>query len=320
MVPTLLGSEAQESDFRRVVRWIPCTISMVKMSFSVVGMVVACLGMIISPLLAQKPDQEGVPERVPQSGPGGGSRSLMQNLPVLAALDTDGNGEISAAEITAASAALKTLDKNNDGKLSADELRPRFGNRPPTRDHGSPVPARPDRPSAPSDRNPLAVGKIGGLSPLEIVQMFGLRGIDGVSDRVMSGYRRIFGFTDVNKDGRHSRKEYVDGGRHLTPEARAGIFQASDTDRDGFVSEKEYVENRVITDQAKELFVSIDSDGDGRLTGGEIVGSRKVENAKLALVIFSALDTNGDEMLHLPEFLYTWGRWARSRKETKDRR
>ena len=125
---------------------------------------------------------------------------------------------------------------------------------------------------------------------------------------------------DVNKDGRHSRKEYVDGGRHLTPEARAGIFQASDTDRDGFVSEKEYVENRVITDQAKELFVSIDSDGDGRLTGGEIVGSRKVENAKLALVIFSALDTNGDEMLHLPEFLYTWGRWARARKETKDRR
>ena len=293
---------------------------MVKISFSVVGMVVACLGMIISPLLAQKPDQEGAPERVPQSGPGGGSRSLMQNLPVLAALDTDGNGEISAAEITAASAALKTLDKNKDGKLSADELRPRFGNRPPTRDRGSPVPARPDRPSAPSDRNPLAVGKIGGLSPLEIVQMFGVRGIDGVSDRAMSGYRRVFGFTDVNKDGRHSRKEYVDGGRHLTPEARAGIFQASDTDRDGFVSEKEYVENRVITDQAKELFVSIDSDGDGRLTGGEIVGSRKVENAKLALVIFSALDTNGDEMLHLPEFLYTWGRWARARKETKDRR
>ena len=80
------------------------------------------------------------------------------------------------------------------------------------------------------------------------------------------------------------------------------------------------MENRVITDQAKELFVSIDSDGDGRLTGGEIVGSGKVEDAKLALVIFSALDTNDDEMLHLPEFLYTWGRWARARKETKDRR
>lgn len=293
---------------------------MVKISFSAVGMVAACLGIITSPLLAQKPDQAEAPGRPPQSGRGGGPRSLMQNLPVLAALDTDGNGEISAAEITAASAALKTLDKNNDGKLSADELRPRFGNRPPTRDRGSPVPARPDRPSAPSDRNPLATGKIGGLSPLEIVQMFGVRGIDGVSDRAMSGYRRVFGFTDVNKDGRHSRKEYVDGGRHLTPEARAGIFQASDTDLNGFVSEKEYVENRVITDQAKELFDSIDSDGDGRLTGGEIVGSGKVNDAKLALAIFLELDANGDEVLHLPEFLYTWGRWARTGKETMDRR
>ena len=293
---------------------------MVKISFSAVGMVAACLGIITSPLLAQKADQADAPGRPPQSGPDGGPRSLMQNLPVLAALDRDGNGEISAAEIAAASAALKTLDKNSDGKLSADELRPRFGNRPPTRERGSPIPSHPGRTSAPSGRKPQAPGKVAGVSPLKIVQMFGVRGIDGVSDRAMSGYRRVFGFTDVNKDGRHSRKEYVDGGRHLTPEARAGIFLASDTDRDGFVSEKEYVENRVITDQAKELFDSIDSDGDGRLTGGEIVGSGKVNDAKLALAIFLELDANGDEVLHLPEFLHTWGRWARTGKETKDRR
>ena len=55
------------------------------------------------------------------------------------------------------------------------------------------------------------------------------------------------------------------------------------------------------------------------IIGNEVL-SGKVEDAKLALVIFSALDTNDDEMLHLPEFLYTWGRWARARKETKDRR
>ena len=64
----------------------------------------------------------------------------------------------------------------------------------------------------------------------------------------------------------------------------------------------------------------IDSDGDGRLTGGEIVGSGKVNDAKLALAIFLELDANGDEVLHLPEFLHTWGRWARTGKETKDRR
>ncbi len=50
----------------------------------------------------------------------------MQFLPVLAALDADKNGEISAEEIDNAAAALKKLDKNGDGKLTEDELRPNF--------------------------------------------------------------------------------------------------------------------------------------------------------------------------------------------------
>ena len=45
----------------------------------------------------------------------------------MAALDADGNGEISAEEIKGAVAALKKLDKNKDGKLTEDELRPSFG-------------------------------------------------------------------------------------------------------------------------------------------------------------------------------------------------
>ena len=47
----------------------------------------------------------------------------------MAALDTDGNGEISESEIKGAVAALKKLDKNKDGKLTEDELRPSFGGR-----------------------------------------------------------------------------------------------------------------------------------------------------------------------------------------------
>jgi Ca2+-binding EF-hand superfamily protein len=47
--------------------------------------------------------------------------------PLIKALDSDGDGEISASEITNAPTTLKTLDKNNDGKLEADELRPHFG-------------------------------------------------------------------------------------------------------------------------------------------------------------------------------------------------
>jgi len=44
--------------------------------------------------------------------------------PLMVALDTNKDGELDAAEIANASAALLTLDTNGDGKLSADELRP----------------------------------------------------------------------------------------------------------------------------------------------------------------------------------------------------
>ena len=49
---------------------------------------------------------------------------MMARLPIMAALDADGNGEISASEIEGAVAALKKLDKNSDGKLTMEELMP----------------------------------------------------------------------------------------------------------------------------------------------------------------------------------------------------
>jgi len=60
-----------------------------------------------------------------QGGPGG----FMRMFPVMSALDSDGNGEISSEEIKGAVAALKKLDKNKDGKLTEDELRPNSGGR-----------------------------------------------------------------------------------------------------------------------------------------------------------------------------------------------
>jgi Ca2+-binding EF-hand superfamily protein len=47
--------------------------------------------------------------------------------PVVGALDTDGDGEVSASELEQSTASLKKLDKNSDGKLTEDELRPQFG-------------------------------------------------------------------------------------------------------------------------------------------------------------------------------------------------
>jgi Ca2+-binding EF-hand superfamily protein len=49
---------------------------------------------------------------------------LMKLMPVLKALDADGDGKLSAKEIENATAALKTLDKNKDGKLEGEEIQP----------------------------------------------------------------------------------------------------------------------------------------------------------------------------------------------------
>lgn len=43
--------------------------------------------------------------------------------PLIAVIDTDGNGVLSPAEIQAAPNRLKTLDKNGDGKLEVTEFR-----------------------------------------------------------------------------------------------------------------------------------------------------------------------------------------------------
>ncbi|WP_442510944.1 EF-hand domain-containing protein [Novipirellula sp. SH528] len=60
-----------------------------------------------------------------ERGERGGDR--MRMIPVIAALDADSDGIISAKEIAGAVAALKTLDKNKDGQLTEDEMRPEFG-------------------------------------------------------------------------------------------------------------------------------------------------------------------------------------------------
>jgi hypothetical protein len=57
-------------------------------------------------------------------------------LPIITALDANGDGVIDATEIANASAALKTLDKNGDGKLTREEYMP-------------PRPARRDGPGGP---------------------------------------------------------------------------------------------------------------------------------------------------------------------------
>ena len=49
---------------------------------------------------------------------------FLASLPVMIALDTDKDGSLSSAEIENASAAIKSLDKDESGTLTGDELLP----------------------------------------------------------------------------------------------------------------------------------------------------------------------------------------------------
>jgi hypothetical protein len=87
-------------------------------------------------LTAYAQDAGGPPQGGPggPGGQGGGPGGPGSHRPVpaiIAALDANHDGVIDADEIANASAALKTLDKNGDGKLTRDEYMGKPPGRPP---------------------------------------------------------------------------------------------------------------------------------------------------------------------------------------------
>jgi hypothetical protein len=66
----------------------------------------------------------GASTAIAQPPGGGGPGGPRGRSPIMEALDADRDGVISAEEIKNATAALVSLDKNKDGKLSEDEFRP----------------------------------------------------------------------------------------------------------------------------------------------------------------------------------------------------
>lgn len=120
----------------------------------------------------------------PRRGPGGpGGHGGPRGNPVVRVLDTDKNGELSAAEISSAAASLATLDKNADGAVTADELRPARPADAPT--PPADAPARSGRRGRPADPVMLALdaNQDGALSAGEIANApASLKALDGNAD------------------------------------------------------------------------------------------------------------------------------------------
>ena len=62
-----------------------------------------------------------------RGGGPGGEMNLIRMDPILAAVDTDGDGIISAEEIRNSADAIRKLDKDGDGKLTRAEVMPSTG-------------------------------------------------------------------------------------------------------------------------------------------------------------------------------------------------
>ena len=168
-----------------------------------------------------------------------------------------------------------------------------------------------DAPRAAGRKCPADKVVIAGHNVLEILDMLGAERESGVGDDELMGYSRNFDRSDADRDGRHSKTEYVDNGPYMNPRVRRGIFGAADNNGDGFVTRVEYVLNRVITDEAKSIVQRTDADKDGKINRDEFVAGSGLADKALAAAVFDALDTNGDGTTTIPEYLRVWGGWAR---------
>jgi hypothetical protein len=123
------------------------------------------------------------------------------------ALDKDRDGKLSADEVKAAAESLKALDRNSDGKLDAEEIGwpPQFGGFPGAgRGRGG-------RGGRGGGFGPGGFGGRGGAAPAEF------------SKRIMS--------RDANSDGKVSADEL--------PRSMQNVLQFADQNKDGSIDEAE---------------------------------------------------------------------------------
>ncbi|MFM8571682.1 MAG: EF-hand domain-containing protein, partial [Pirellula sp.] len=104
----------------------------------------------------RRPGEARPGEARPGAGPANpelaarGMAMMLRNIPLFKALDADEDGQLSASEIENASKSILKLDKNGDGLVSAEEMRPDPGQMPMFAGPNGPNgPGRPGAPGAP---------------------------------------------------------------------------------------------------------------------------------------------------------------------------
>jgi Ca2+-binding EF-hand superfamily protein len=178
-------------------------------------------------------------------------------------------------------------------------------------------PAQP--PATEQDDAPLQVGE----TPVaEVLAQLGAKQEQGAEADELNAYTSHFDRTDPNKDGQHTREEYVENGGYMTPQARAGIFRASDGNGDDVVTRDEYILNRIITDEAKAIVQGMDDNKDGSIEQAEFIAhaTELLSDADLAGQVYAAFDANSDGGITIPEYLRVWGQWARDCQPSAEER
>ena len=191
------------------------------------------------------------------AGPGrGGPAGMLRRIPVLAALDTDGDGEIAQGEIRQAAASLATLDADDSGTLTGDELLPRFGGRGGGgRGQGPPPGGLPivDVLDADGDRE-ISADEIAAASAA-------LRSLDGDGDGLVSEGEML------PSEGGFGRRGPGGPGGPGGMLSTFPLVSALDRDGSGMLEASEI-------EAASAALATLDGDGSGTLATNEILPSR----------------------------------------------
>lgn len=165
----------------------------------------------------------GMPGGPFAGGPGGGAGllAMMKFLPLMEALDTDGDGKLSSSEIADSSKALMKLDKDGDGTISAEEMKPDLSKIGP--------------PGGLAGAAGAAAGMLQQMSPAMIGKMFETRDANGdgklSGDEIPERLRERVSMIDTDGDGAIQKSEAEAMASRLMD--RAGQRPGRDNEGDG---------------------------------------------------------------------------------------